>query len=165
MHEKINLVELATFLVNAKRNTYASQDRMEIIPERPRFNELGYKEGNFYYRDSYYGFFQAPGMEIVRIGGENGIPIWSMAYSGGMVEKFYGNINFAKEVFEFLKQALLKVPVDIPFRGPRNLKDDEWEYANEVNGDIGRFTGHERILYKGEEVFNQDYIGGLVIDK
>jgi len=165
MGKKINLEELAKFLVNAKRNTYASTDRMKIKPERPKFDELEYEENGFYYRDSYCGFFQAPGMEIVRTGGRDGEPIWTMAYSGGMNLGFHDDADFAKEVFEFLKQALLEVPMSMPFRGPRNLRDGEWEYTNDINGDIKRFVGHERVLHKGEEVFNQDYIGGLVIDK
>jgi len=25
--------------------------------------------------------------------------------------------------------------------------------------------GHEKIFYKGNEVFSQDYIGGIILDK
>jgi len=162
---ELNLEQLAKFLVIAKKKTYASQNRMKIEPERPRFDELEFEEGEFYYRDSYCGFFQAPGMEIVRIGGKEGIPIWTMAYSGGVIDRFYGDITFAKQVFGFLKKALGAVPLQIPFRGPKNLKDGKWEYVNEVQGDIRRFSGHEIILYNREEVFNQDHIGGIVVDK
>jgi len=162
---KLNLEELAEFLVKAKKNTYASVNKMKIASERPRFDELEFREGGYYYRDSYCGFFQAPGMEIVRIGGKDGTPIWTMAYSGGMIDRFYGDVAFAKQVFGFLKKALGVVPLQMPFRGPNNLKEGKWEYVNEVLGDIKRFSGHERILYNGEEVFNQDYIGGIVVYK
>lgn len=165
MTEKINLEELAKFLVEAKRNTYASVNKMKIKLERPSFDELEYENGIFYYRDSYSGFFQAPGMEVVRIGGKNGKPIWTMAYYGGMLNKFNKDIDFAKQVFNFLKKALKEVPIKIPFRGPINFKENNFEYINNTKGDITRFIGHEKILYKGKEVFNQDYGGGLIINK
>lgn len=159
---EITLKKLAEFLVKAKINTYASTDRMKIEPERPDFDELEYKEENLSYRDSYCGFFQAPGMEVVRLKNR---PIWTMAYSGGMLKEFQKDSDFAKQVFNFLKQALKKITIEMPFRGPKNLKTGSWYYTNEVFGDIKRFRGHEKIFFKGKEVFSQDYIGGIVIDK
>ena len=160
--EKINLEELAKFLVKAKVNTYATIDKMKITPERLGFDELEYKEGDFYYRDSYCGFFQAPGMEIVRFKGN---PIWTLAYSGGMLEGLQEDVKYANQVFTFLKDALKNVPVEIPFRGPENFTNDEWKYINKVEGNIVRFIGKEKILHQGREVFSQDYIGGIVIEK
>ena len=104
-------------------------------------------------------------MEVARIGGKGGKPIWTMAYSGGMLEEFHGDVEFAKEIFTFLKEAMKKVASDIPFRGPKNFKEGDFEYINEVKGDIKRFLGFEKILYKNKEVFSQDYIGGIVLDK
>jgi len=158
----MDLKKLARFLVKAKIDTYASVNRMKIKPERLDFDELEYEKGDFYYRDSYVGFFQAPGMEVVRLKGK---VVWTMAYSGGMLEKFHGDEKFAKEVFGFLKEALKKVSEDIPFRGPKSFKKGEWKYVNEIKGDIKRFLGFEKILFKGKEVFSQEYIGGLVVDK
>ncbi|MEK6953258.1 MAG: DUF5680 domain-containing protein [Nanoarchaeota archaeon] len=162
---ELNLKKLAEFLVKAKKNTYASLNKMEIEPERPGFDELEFEGEGFYYRDSYVGFFQAPGMEVVRLDGKNGKSIWTMAYSGGMLKKYHGDVDFAKKVFTFLKKALEAVSVESPFRGPKNLKDNEWEYVNDIEGDIERFVGYEKIFFKKEEVFSQDYIGGIVLDK
>ena len=159
---KINLEELARFIVNAKKNTYAVADKMKIDSERPGFDELEYQEGDFYYRDSYVGFFQAPGMEVVRLNGE---PIWSLAYSGGMMKEYHGDVGFAKEVFGFLKRMLGKVTEDIPYRGPREFEEGDWKYINSIEGNLERFLGHEKIFYKGNEVFSQDYIGGIILDK
>lgn len=158
---EFNLNQLAKFLVKAKTQTYAS-DGKEITAQRPGFSELEFKDGDFEYRDSYSGFFQAPGQEVVRYKGE---PAWVMAYSGGMEKKYHGNVEFAKKTFSFLKQALLKVEELKPFRGPDNLKEGDWEYINKTEGDITNFRGQEYILYKGEKVFVQDYIGGLIIEK
>ena len=161
----IDLKKLAKFLVKAKTGTYASMDKKKIVPERTLHNELDFSEGDFYYRDSYVGFFQAPGMEEVRLSSKYGRTIWTMAYSGGMNKKFHGDIGFAKETFSFLKNALGKVNENAPFRGPAKLKEGNWEYINTFKGDIENFVGHEKILFKGKEVFSQDYMGGLVVEK
>ena len=158
---KIDNNELADFLIRAKRQTYAG-DGKEIVAQRPGFRELKYKEGNWEYRDSYTGFYFAPGQEIVRFSGK---PIWTMAYSGGMKYEFHGNVNFVKQIFEFLKKVMLRVEKSKPFRGPENFREGDYEYTNKTDGDIKDFNGTECILYKGKEVFRQNYIGGLVIDK
>ena len=164
----INLEELARFLVKAKKGTYAG-DGKEITPERPGFKELEYIEGDWNYRDSYIGFFMAPGQEVVRFQGK---PIWVMSYSGGMTSDFKDDINFAKETFNFLKRALLQVSEEMPFRGPKIFSDEkDWHYQNYFGGDVTNFHGHEKIytLPPVDEinriVFAQDYIGGLVLPK
>lgn len=160
----MDLKKLAKFLVKAKTQTYASVDSQEIKAERPLHKELEFEEGEFYYRDSYTGFFQAPGMEEVRLGKE-GKTIWTMAYSGGMLPKFHEDIEFAKKVFAFLKKVLGLVAENFPFRGPKEFEEEDWRYVNKIEGNIKRFKGHEKIFFKGKEVFNQDYIGGVVIGK
>lgn len=163
MDKKNYLKKLANFLVKAKTQTYASTNSKEINPERPLHKELDFSEGEFYYRDSYVGFFQAPGMEEVR--DKKGKTIWTMAYSGGMNKEYQKNINFALETFEFLKKVLGKVKEDSPFRGPKSFKEGEWKYINKIEGDIERFFGKEKIFFKGKEVFSQEYIGGTVLEK
>lgn len=158
---EFDLTQLAKFLVKAKTQTYAG-DGKEILSQRPGFAELEFKDGDFEYRDSYSGFFQAPGQEVVRYKGK---PIWAMAYSGGMEKKYHGDSEFARKTFSFLKQALLRIEESEPFRGPDNLKEGDYEYINKVEGDIINFSGKEQILYKSERVFAQDYIGGLIIQK
>jgi hypothetical protein len=60
---------------------------------------------------------------------------------------------------------MLKVPVEYPYRGPKNFKEGDFEYTFEFEGNIKVFKGREKIFLKGEEVFFQDVIGGFVIDK
>ena len=165
----INLEELASFLVKAKKEAYAGDGR-EVTRERPGFKELEFTEGDWDYRDSYVGFFMAPGQEVVRFQGK---PIWVMSYSGGMTSDFRDDVGFAKETFGFLKRALLQVTEDAPFRGPRCLEDGRWIYDNLWKGNLTDFEGRERILYEFNEkiddesvfIFSQKYIGGLVIHK
>jgi len=160
--EKIDLKELASFLVKAKVGTYASHNSDKIVSQRPGFQELEFKEMPWYYRDSYAGFFSAPGQEIVYF---NGTPIWAMAYSGGMLSKYQKDVEFAKQTFGVLKEALKKVPLAKPFRGPAKLIVGEFKYTSKVKGTIASFSGHEEVTFKGKKVFEQDYIGGLIIEK
>ncbi len=161
----VNLEMLAKFLVKAKKNTYASEKGIELTPERPLHKELEYSDGEFYYRDSYIGSFQALGMEEVRLENREGHTIWAMAYSGGMLPEHHNNVFFAKDILRFLKKALSLVTEDIPFRGPILCEEAGFAYENRVEGDIKRFEGNEKIFFRGKKLFDQDYIGGLVIRK
>lgn len=161
VEEQINLEELAEFLVKAKKAAYAGNGA-EVESQRPEFKELEYKEGDWDYRDSYTGFFLAPGQEVVRFKGK---PVWNMSYSGGMREEHQEDVKFARNVFSFLKKALSNVAKDIPFRGPGNFDEGDLMYTNFIEGNISDFSGLEMINFRGEEVFRQKYIGGLVKSK
>jgi len=158
---KVNLKELARFLVKAKSQTYAG-DAKEVSPQRPDFSELEFSESDLNYRDSYFGFFMAPGQEVVRLDGKT---IWVMSYSGGMRPEHCNDVEFAEKTFAFLKKALSMVEETKPFRGPKNLKENEWEYKCNVEGDITDFNGTEYIYFEGDLVFRQNFIGGMAIYK
>jgi hypothetical protein len=157
----INLNALAKFLVEAKTKGGYGFGK-EIKPWRKKFKELEYRKDNFYYRDSYSGFFFAPGQEVVYYKNK---PVWAMAYSGGMNFKHHKNDKFATEVFKVLGKALANMPLNRPFRGPVRLKIGNFVYTSKVSGDIKDFAGIERISYKGTEVFKQHYIGGIIVHR
>ncbi|MCD6229240.1 MAG: hypothetical protein J7K00_00360 [Candidatus Diapherotrites archaeon] len=161
VNSEVDVEELAVFLVNAKINTYAG-DGKEVPPQRPGFKELEFRQGDFEYRDSYAGFYFAPGQEVVRFKEK---PVWLMAYNGGVKPEYVGDYDFCREMFDFLKQALRKVGKKRPFRGPEKFHAGDFEYVDESEGDVALFSGTERIFSKGKEVFRQYYIGGLIIDK
>jgi hypothetical protein len=101
MNKKL-LQELNRFLGRAALNTYAGGGQ-EVDPEEVGFKELEFKEGNWYYKDSYAGFFQSWGREVVWY---NQKPVWTQIYGGGMTAKFQNDTKFAHETFDFLKKAL-----------------------------------------------------------
>lgn len=158
---EIDLGELAAFLVKAKRATYASESAVrEEVPQRPGFKELSFKDGNWEYRDSYSGSRYAPGQEYVKF---DGLPVWAMAYSGGMLPEYHKDLVLIGQTFGFLKKVLLKVDARRPFRGPKLLVEGDWMYQSSVKGNMIRLVGLEQILYKGKEVFSQDFIGQVII--
>ena len=161
MQRSTSLNQLADFLVRAKQSTYAKENALEITPERPGFKELEYVEGVWSYRDSYSGFYCAPGQEVVRF---NDVPVWAMSYHGGMTPNFTSDVVFAKQTFGFLKKALALVDASQPFRG-KELKEGDWNYFNQVDGNILNFSGEEAILFGSRLVFTQKYVGGLILHK
>ena len=156
----LNFEELNKFLGKATLATYAGGGP-EMDPEIPGFKELEYREGDWYYRDSYCGFFQSWGREVVWYKGK---PAWNSLYGGGMKEKCRTDTEFEHRTFEFLKKALSTGEKKETFqpRGPKELFDGDWKYICHWKGDITNFNGNEEIRYKGETVFTHHFFGGLV---
>ena len=71
----------------------------------------------------------------------------------------------AKKIYQFLREALKKTIRDKPFRGPDNLKRNNFEYVNKVKGTIEKFEGQETIFYKKQLVYKLSYHGGLIMTK
>ncbi len=163
---EIDLEELTNFIVKAKKNGYASGK--EKRRETDGSKTFTFQEGNFYYTDNYAGSYQAPGNELVRWQkGEDWQRIWQMSYSGGMLPKFWEDRKLSSLTFEFLKDALMEITPESPFRGPKLYSGIDFIYKAKVKGDIQRFSGKEEIINRKSllTVFSQDFIGGLVIPK
>lgn len=142
-------------------STYAGDGKIIDIPQRPGFRELEYREGPWYYRDSYAGYIRSVGHEVVWF---NDVPFWSSIYGGGMTEEFSKDNAFTNKTFEFLKKAMSagdKVNTFQP-RGPRERSLEAWRYSCDWNGDISDFKGSEAISYEGTTVFTHDFRGGII---
>lgn len=154
----IDLQKLTQFHKRASESTYAGNGKY-VEPQRPGFNELIYEENDLKYRDSYCGFFQSWGEEVIW---QNNEVIWTCLYGGGMKNKFHGDKEFASQTFEFLKKAMKAKEESFSPRGPKYFKDEDYEYSAYWSGDISNYSGNEKILYKGEIVFTHTFFGGLV---
>jgi hypothetical protein len=153
------LEEMERFLSKAMKATYAGGGA-EVDTEEPGFTDLEFKEGKWYYKDSYTGFFQSWGRETVWLDGK---PFWTQVYGGGMSKKFQNDKAFAHKTFDFLKKALSKKENAFQPRGPKKFADGDWKYVCTWKGDLTKFSGSEKISFKGEVVFVHDFIGGLVL--
>ena len=162
---EVDLTELTYFIVKAKKNGYAGGE--EKRREADGSKTFTFQEGNFHYTDNYAGSNQAPGDEIVRWQKADGQRIWHMAYSGGMLPEFWGNVELKNETFKFLKEVLMQVSSRHHFRGLPQYDREDFSYVMDLNGDIQRFFGSELIHCKNlrKQVFTQDFIGGLVVPK
>ena len=160
----LDLATLAQFLVRAKLKTYAGDGTQ--VPadqvQRPGFKELVHREGDLEYRDSYTGFYRAPGQEVVRVKER---PFWSMSYDGGMLTIYHENLAFTQQTFAHLKRALSCVTISLPFRGPSLFREGPFNYTFAFQGDITDFYGLEAIHHNGTKVFQQRCMGGLILPK
>lgn len=149
----MNLAELADFLVEAKVNTYAAQ-KGKVDSSRKGSHDLAYRNDGYFYLDSYLGEKDFSGEEIVY---REEKPVWSMNYYGKMLRD-----NVPEGFIETLREALLKIGTEEPYRGCRHHTRGRYEYFCAVEGGIGFFNGVERIEYEAEEVYRLYFHGGLV---
>lgn len=150
---------LANFLVEAKKNTYASQKNETSV--EPLFNgskHFEYRVGNLLYRDIYVGLSFFVGQETVEFVNH---PIWSMVYSGGVIDP-NASLDTRASIYGFLRQALRLADTNSVYRGPNHYEDKEYIYKNEYEGTLNRFYGRELILANNEIVYELRYHGGMV---
>jgi hypothetical protein len=150
-------MELVQFLIKAKNGAYASGAGGESILE-DGCKELTYQAHDFQYRDRYFGFNPFVGEEVVWQAGEL---VWAMNYYGLVLSE----VVPANEIYTFLQKAMRQVSEERPFRGPRSLKEADFEYQDESQGSLVLFTGTERIYYRHQEVYRLNYHGGVVNNK
>lgn len=142
--------EFIEFLIRAKKSTYAGKGS-ETYPSNPNSHDLHYSEENLKYIDTYLGG--------EKFAGEEGLwyfdqPIWSMNYIGRIIATGFSG--------DFLKEALLLVPKDLPFRGPLNYSKNEYKYTCEVEGDFNWFNGLENIYNNNTKVYECRFHGGII---
>lgn len=148
-------MKLEQFLVLAKQNTYASgaEGIETILPDGSK--ELTYQAEGHRYRDRYFGANRFIGQEIVWRGDT---AIWGMNYYGVVLP----GPAPAEQVNSLLRKALRLVTEARPFRGPGCLVEGDLEYFDESTGSVERFSGTEKIVYQGREIYRLDYHGGLI---
>jgi hypothetical protein len=146
-------MELNDFLLTAKRSTYAAGGG-KVAPCRPCSIDLEYREGAFRYLDSYFGGRRFSGQEIVY---RDDKPVWSMNYYG-----FLQCANAPDGFSRALRQALLRVERQAPFRGPARFSIGAFQYACESTGELDQFRGEETIFFENLEIYRLLFHGGSV---
>jgi hypothetical protein len=159
---KINMEKLKKFLQEAKKSTYASGNSPKKREDGAKvFKFVNSDFEGFEYEDAYFGGERFAGQEIVK---QNGILIWSMVYSGGIIKNILN-----KDILynRFLKTFLLKMD-NIPARGEDSQIGKNGHnkviYHNPHTGkkDMQHFKGREFISYNGEIVYELFYSGGII---
>ncbi|MDA9407876.1 DUF5680 domain-containing protein [Bradyrhizobium sp. CCBAU 45384] len=153
--------DLAAFLVEAKRRTYAGLDDDATVttPLLTGSKQLEHRAPPYTYRDIYFGMGFFVGQETVS---RDDRVIWSMSYSGGAGADITDRNSFLA-IYKFLRLALLGVRAEEPFRGPRLFEQADMVYRNEVDGSLERFHGIETISrHEGARLYELHYSGGLL---
>lgn len=146
----MNRDEIIGFLIRAKRATYAGKGA-ETASSRPCSHDLQYTDGDLMYLDTFLGGERFAGEEALWI---NGSPYWSMNYAGRVTGTPFSG--------DFLKEALLRVPFDKPFRGPDIYSDGDYTYKCDIKGDFEWFQGYETIEYRGEVIYDCYFHGSVI---
>lgn len=147
---KIEISELACFLVKAKKATYANKTN-KVNSSRKESHDYSYQENNYTYLDSFFGAENFSGQEIVY---KDEKPCWSMNYYGRVIEENFNG--------DFLKEALLQVDEELSFRGPLFYQKGEYLYLLRIQGKIDFFQGVEEIYYQTYKVYEGFIQGGIV---
>ncbi|RDU22599.1 DUF5680 domain-containing protein [Anaerosacchariphilus polymeriproducens] len=147
---EMDINEIVTFLICAKRNTYAGKGN-EVKASRLSSHDFSYRDNGFLYYDTYLGGEKFSGEEAVWHY-EN--PIWSMNYTGRVIGEHFNG--------DFLKDALMNVPANMPYRGPEIFTKGDYHYHCIVEGEFVWFQGYEEIFYLDKKVFECYFHGGKV---
>ena len=141
---------IVSFLIRAKQATYAGKGA-ETASSRTGSHDLVYRENNLMYYDTYLGGEKFAGEEALWI---SDVPYWSMNYVGRVTGSPFSG--------DFLKEALLHVPEEMPYRGPEKYVNGDYTYSCSVEGDFDWFQGKETISYCGKQIYECFYHGGLI---
>lgn len=142
--------EILDFIIEAKRNTYASKNN-QVESSRNASVDFEYIKNDYKYHDSYVGSEFFSGQEVVY---QNDIPVWSMNYVGKVFgEPFSG---------DFLKEALKRCSLDMPYRGPTLYEDKDYTYLCNVEGNFEWFEGREIIFFKNTQIYELKFHGGII---
>lgn len=156
MNSPINIKELADFLREANKSTYANKNASKVAPSRLKSEDYHFKKGNLIYHDTYFGRRDFIGGEIVY---KNEKPVWGENYFGFVLANDIGE----KEVYAFLREALMQAHDNvIPVRGPAKFSDGDWNYQFLAKGGLENFAGQEKILVNGKVVYRCLVHGGLI---
>lgn len=148
--------ELSDFLKKAKKYTYASEKAKKVASARPRSKDYEYADGPWIYHDTYFGGTHFIGEEIVY---RDSKPLWGMNYNGYVVDESVSEEEIDKSLRGALKQDYVDI---IPVRGPRNYKVENYEYKNNVDGNLARFLGREEVFKAGKLIYYAVFHGGFI---
>jgi hypothetical protein len=177
---RINIKELGEFLLEAKRNTYASGEKGKRLSNGGK--QFTFIKGLYRYVDTYFEDDPNPfiGQEVVGMTIRDKyapieIPIWGMNYYGRLTEE--GRKYNQKKLINFLRESLeANENIKKPFRGPAGhlpsrmrIGTEDIAYTNKSVGTILRFKGIEAIRdfipptdSYGRILYQLEYHGGII---
>lgn len=145
---------LIDFIIKAKLSGYASGGEGQEIEFDDGSKGFELDSDSYKYLDRYNGFNPFAGCEHVYKPGNT--LIWVMNYYGEVLP----NCSDPKSIYSFLKEAMLLINAEYPFRGPAQLEKQNFKYVNHQIGSIDSFHGIETIFENEEKAYVLYYHGG-----
>lgn len=119
-------------------------------------HDLTYENGEWSYRDSYFGGTDFLGQEIVW---HANVPAWAMNYYGYILRP---DLIDASQAGSVIKQALTHLYAENRFLGGFEHRVGNFIYQDEVAGSFDQFHGIETIVVGGVVAYQLRYHGGLI---
>ena len=145
---------LIDFIIKAKLTGYASGGEGQEIEFDDGSKGFELSSDDYQYVDRYHGFNPFAGCE--HIYKPDNTLVWIMNYYG----EVFPNCSDPKSIYSFLKEAMLLINPEFPFRGPARLEKHNLSYVNHQHGTIESFHGIESIYNNEEHVYVLYYHGG-----
>ena len=145
---------LRQFLVDSNKVGYAGGEEKKWVKEADGSTTIPFQKDEWRSHDNFFGGEPYGGRVVVFYRNK---PVWMMVYYGWVTESAATN-----PVYQILRNALMQMPEDYPFRGPKEYQEGEYIYTNSWGGDIEKFSGEEKITDGGELIYKADYFGGFV---
>jgi hypothetical protein len=146
---------LADFVLAAKAACYVG-DGAKASASRRGAHDLTFAQGDWSYRDSYFGGTDFLGQEVVW---HRRQPVWAMNYHGFIHRDDLMNGADGGRV---IKAALSAMYAEERFLGGFRFVLGKFAYQDDSQGDVGRFEGVETIRVDGIEAYRLLYHGGLI---
>ncbi len=148
---------LVDFIVKAKLSGYASGGEGQDILFDDGSKGFELTSDGYRYLDRYNGFNPFAGSEHVY--NPDNTLLWVMNYYGEVLP----NCSEPENIYSFLKEAMLLISPEYPFRGPAQLEKQNLRYVNSQNGSLESFHGSESIYENEEKVYVLYYHGGKLL--
>lgn len=150
----MNEKNLKQFIFESGKKTYAANDASTKVKQPDGSTTIEYASGDYRLHDNYFGGEPYGGREVVFF---NDKAVWMMVYYG-WVEAGVPH----GDVYKVLMGALMCAPEDMPYRGPTLYELKGWKYENVLVGEVGKFSGTEKIFKNDMCVYEASYLGGYV---
>lgn len=154
MSPDMNKKNLTQFLVDSNAAGYAGGEEKKWIKETDGSTTIPFEKGQWKSHDNFFGGEPYGGRTVVFYKSK---PVWIMVYYGRVVETADPD-----EIYKTLREALMRMPKDHPYRGPKEYTRDGYVYTNVWKGDVDNFSGEESIRRTIKIVYQARYMGGFV---
>lgn len=149
--------ELKDFIVEAKSKAYIGGGTAQP-PSRTGAHDIGYQRDRWRYLDSYFGGTDFAGQETVWFGDDTR---WVMNYFGHVVRPDLIDAERAGIVIKTALETMYREKRH--FLGGMQYRHAYGTYIGTSRGDTQHFSGREVIFVDGDEAYELDYRGGLIV--
>lgn len=147
---------LRQYLLKVAKHGYADKENERKWAKQPDSSTtIRHADGPWSMDDNFFGGEPYGGREVVFFEGR---PAWMMVYYG-IVAPSVANV---REVYSCLQDALADPDEELPVRGPRTFEQGSMRYEASWDGELGGFSGRERIFDGSQEIYTVSFVGGLV---